>query len=139
MTLTLGTVSMLSMAGDYNYKPGLWESTATMKMEGMPPEMAAMAMMNMEPKVERECVKGTEHLFEDNQECKYEKKRISSKKMQIVKITCVTDGNVVTTGRGEINFMGETVEGWFEMDMPNAPPEMKMKSTFTSKYIGACK
>ena len=39
-----------------------------------------------------------------------------------------------------INFNGNKSDGWFEMNVPHGPAgPMKMKSIYSSKYLGACK
>ena len=40
----------------YDVNPGMWETSYKVKVSGVPPEMAAM--MQQQPKVERECVEG---------------------------------------------------------------------------------
>ena len=134
--IVLGLSSTKIYAGDYNFKPGLWETTTTMEVKGVPVEMAAM--MKMPPQTEQECIKENDLMFESDDECKYEKKRVSAKKL-LVNITCTTPEGVAK-GAGEVNFNGKTSSGWFEMDVPRGPSgPMKMKSIFNAKYLGACK
>ena len=134
--ISLGLASTPIYAGDYNFKPGLWETTTTMEVKGAPPEMAAM--MNMKPQTEQHCVKESDLMFESDDECQYERKRASSKKM-LLTITCTTPQGV-TKGTGEVTFNGKTSTGWFEMDVPQgASSSMKMRTIFNAKYLGACK
>ena len=134
--IVLGLASTQIYAGDYNYKPGLWETTTTLEVKGVPAEMAAM--MKMPPQTERECIKEDDIWLKSDDECKYDKNRISSKKL-LVNIICTTPEGA-TKGTGEINFNGKKSSGWFEMDVPQGPSgPMKIKSIFNAKYLGACK
>jgi hypothetical protein len=45
----------------------------------------------------------------------------------------------VQKGTGEINFNGKKVNGWIEVDSRGPTGPMKMKNTFTARYLGACK
>ena len=136
VAFTLVSASTLLYAEDYNFKPGLWQTTTTFDIQGVPPEMAAM--MKMPPQTEQECVKENEFMFESDDKCKYENKRVSANKL-LVNVTCTTPQGV-TTGTGEVNFNGTTSSGWFEMDVPQGPSgPMKMKTVFNAKYVGACK
>ena len=123
-------------AGDYDFKPGLWETTATMEVKGVPAQFAAM--MKMPPQTEQECIKESDLMFTNDDECKFDRKRISSKKM-LVNITCNTPEGM-TRGAGEIYFNGKKSSGWFEMNVPQGPAgPMKMMSRYKAKYLGACK
>jgi hypothetical protein len=134
--IVLGLASTQVCAENYNFKPGLWETTTTMEVKGVPAEMEAM--MKMPSQTEQECIKENELIFISDDKCKYEKKRVSAKKL-LVNITCTTPEGVIK-GTGEVNFNGKTSSGWFEMDVPQGPSgPMKMKSIFNAKYIGACK
>lgn len=130
-----GLASTQIYAGDYNFTPGLWETTTTMEIKGGTKEMAAM--MKIPPQTEQECIKENDFMFASDDECKYEKNRVSAEKL-LLKITC-TSPEGVTKGTGEVNFNDKTSSGWFEMEVPRPSGPMKMKSIFNSKYLGACK
>lgn len=134
--IVLELASTQIYAEEYNFEPGLWETTTTMEVKGVPAEMAAM--MKIPPQTEQECIKENDLMFVSDEECKYEKKRVSAKQL-LLNITCTTPEGVIK-GTGEINFNGKTSSGWFEMDIPQGPSgPMKMKSIFKAKYLGACK
>lgn len=133
--LLLGWVSIAAYAGEYNFKPGMWETTTKMKVTGVPKQMAAM--MVMAPMTEQGCMTEKDIIFNSDKECKYDKKRISPKKVKF-KMACKTDSGV-QKGRGEINFNGKKVSGWFEMTSMGPTGPIKMKHIFTAKYIGACR
>ena len=123
-------------ASDYDFQPGLWETVTTVDTTGVPADMAAM--MKVAPQKEQECVKENDILFPSNDECKYDKKRVSANKL-LVNIAC-TSPEGITKGKGEINFNGKKVTGWFEMDISQGQSgPMKIKNTFNAKYIGSCK
>jgi hypothetical protein len=130
----LGTFSIAVYAGEYDFKPGLWETTSKMQITGMPKEMAAM--MPTSPVTEQDCMSEKDILFNSDKECKYNKKKVSAKKLQF-DVTCNTP-NGEEKGKGEINFNDTKVDGWFEMTSRGPTGPMKMRSTFNAKYLGAC-
>ena len=136
VSIFLGLVSTQAYAGEYDFKPGLWETTTTTEVNGVPEQFAAM--MKIPPQTEQECIRESDLMFETDDECKFDRKRVSAKKM-LVNITCNTpDG--ITKGTGEINFNGVKSTGWFEMNVPNGPTgPMKMNSIYSAKYLGSCK
>lgn len=134
--IVTGLASTLIYAEDYDFEPGMWETTTTVEITGVPAEMAAM--MNVPPQTKQDCVKKDDPIFASDDHCKYEKNRVSAQKL-LVNMTCTTPEGV-TKGTGEVNFNGKTSSGWFEMNMAQGPSgPMKMKTTFNSKYIGPCK
>ena len=131
----LTVVSITSFAGDYNYKPGMWETTTQMEVLNLPPDLAAMAKMPSQ--TQQDCIKGDEYLFSENdKKCKYDTTRVSAEKMK-VNMTCVDQGKEMK-GKGEVNFNGKTTSGQFDYDVGGPSGPMKMRATFTAKYIGAC-
>lgn len=139
----LGLLCMLVLfpvqAGEYNFKPGLWETRTTVEVKGMPEEMSDM----MRPPVltESECVEKDDVNFmmqgdKEDEHCKVSNTRLSADKIQI-KMICV-NGDSTTRGHGEINFKNTVVTGWFDMQMPGPMGQMTMKSVFDSRYIGPC-
>jgi hypothetical protein len=132
----MGLISLQVYADDYDFTPGLWESTVTMEFKGIPEQMAAMLKMPM--KTELKCAAKEDFAVKPDDKCRYEKTRVSKNKMKI-NITCNTEEGV-TKGTGEINFKSKSSSGWIEMSVNNGPMgPMTMKSTFNSKYMGACK
>lgn len=127
----------IAYSEEWNVNPGMWETTSKMEVKGVPPEMAAM--MQRQPMVEKECVKDKNYNFkmdQDAQGCTFNQKRHSSKKLSW-DISCSAEsGNA--KGKGEANFNGNTVSGWFEMNMQGPSGPMTMRHTFEGKRIGAC-
>lgn len=131
-----GLASIQAIAGDYAFTPGLWETTTTVEVTGVPAQMAAM--MKVPPRTEKDCIKENDIMLKNDGDCTYDKKRVNAHKM-LVAITCNTPQGP-TKGKGEINFDSKSSSGWFEMNMQGGPAgPMKMKNTFKSKYIGKCK
>lgn len=132
----LGLASNPTFAGEYDFKPGLWETTMTMEIKGIPAQLAEM--MKMPTQTRQECVQESDLMFKTDDECKFNRKRISANKM-LVTIACKTPEGI-TKGAGEINFYGDKSTGWFEMNVPQGPAgPMTMKSLYQAKYLGACK
>ena len=125
-------------AEEYNVNPGMWETTYKMEMSGMPPEMAAM--MQQQPKIERECVKDNNIDFSPDdmaEECSFKSTRHSASKVSW-EIECKGQ-NGTSTGQGEVNFNGDTASGWFEMNMQGGPMgPMKIRNVFQGKRTGPC-
>lgn len=132
--LVMGVLSTVAYAGEYNFTPGLWETVSTMKVTGVPEQMAAM--MKQPPHTEQHCMSEKDVMFNADQECTYDKNSVSAKNVTFV-MSCPTQ-NGMSKGKGEVNFRGKKVDGWFEMvsDGPTGP--MTMRNSFTSKYLGAC-
>ena len=135
VALVMGVSSTSLSADEYNYKPGLWEIKTTMEVEGVPAHMKAL--MKVPPVVEQECLKANEDIFKSDNECKYDKKRISANKIQVT-FKCSEEGSEMT-GKGETTFSGETLSSWTEMKTQGPTGPMTMKNTTTGKYIGPCK
>ena len=127
--IVVGLASTKIYAGDYDFMPGLWETTSQTEIIGISERIP--------PHTKRECIKGTDSLFVSDNECKYEKKRVNAKKI-LVNITC-TRPEGISKGTAEVNFNGKTSSGWFDMEIPQGLSEpMKMKTTFNGKQLGAC-
>lgn len=121
----------------YNVNPGMWETTYTLELSGVPPQMAAM--MQQQPKLERECVEGKIIDFTPGdmaKECTYKSTRHSANKMSW-DIQCKGQGGE-STGHGEVNFNGNTATGWFEMNMQGPMGAMKIRNDFEGKRTGPC-
>lgn len=130
-------LSSTAQGEEYNINPGMWETTSSMEVSGMPPEMANM--MQKPPQVEKECIKDKNYNFTPHDQakgCDLKSKRHSDKKLSW-DINCNAEsGNA--NGHGEANFNGDSVSGWFEMNMQGPAGPMKMRHSFESKRLGAC-
>jgi len=132
------TLTSIASAEEYNLNPGMWETTSKMEFTGVPPEMAAM--MQQPPEIEKECVKDRNYEFNpgDNaQGCEVKSTRHSDKKASW-DIVCNHEGGK-STGHGEVNFEGDKMHGFSDMEMSAGPMgPMKMHHTFESKRVGSC-
>jgi len=121
----------------YNVNPGMWETRYKIKVSGVPPEMAAM--MQQQPKMERECVEAKIIDFtpgDMTEDCSYKATRHSANKMSW-DIQCKGQGGD-STGHGEVNFNGNSATGWFEMNMQGPMGPMKIRNDFEGKRTGPC-
>jgi hypothetical protein len=153
MTKMLFTGLMLAStqihAADYDFEPGLWETTwktEIIELEA-PPEMEALmrSMGNRPVYTETECIKDTAPAFDsepddenEGEECKTTTNRISANKMEF-ETSCTAPGEVTKTV-GEMHFNGKTSTAKFELTSASAETSINIKSTLvgSGKYIGAC-
>jgi hypothetical protein len=125
-------------AGDVYNKPGMWETTTTVKMEGMPAGMPGQG-----PMTTRHCVTEKDMQYvpkpgNPQSNCKVRTKRLARNKMRVTS-TCINNG-MTTTGVGEFTFTPTTSKGHMDMTMTGGPGgKMVMHQTFTSRWIGPCK
>ena len=137
VTMAVGIYGGTVHAEEVNINPGMWETTSKMEVTGMPPEMAAM--MQKPPKVEKDCVKDKNYNFDPRggaKGCDIKTSHQSSKKLSW-DIKCSAEGGNAS-GRGEAEFKGNTMSGWFEMNMQGPAGPMKMRHTFEGKRLGSC-
>lgn len=134
------SLSGVVLAEQVNIKPGLWETNYSMKVEGVPPQMAAMMQQSQPPK-ETECVKDNKVDFmpgDMGENCQYKKQRHSASKMTF-SFSC-DDHGVKSQGKGEINYKSTSVSGFFDVHttgMQGAP--MHIHNSFKGKRIGSCR
>ncbi len=134
--LAFSIVSINVNAKGYDFKAGLWETTTTMEFKGLPAEVAAK--MKMPPQTSKQCLKAVDKMFESDNRCKYTKKKISAKKMQIT-FECTEAGKTMK-GKGEATFSGNKFSSWTEIETPQGSGgTMTIKSNINAKYVGACK
>ncbi len=125
-------------AADYNFQPGLWETTTTTEMKNMPAGMPSMA-----PHTSRHCVRKSDTEFVPDpggpqNNCKVNHERVSKSKIRWT-VRCDNRG-VISEGKGEAVYSGNTSRGHFTMTMNGGPTgSMVMKHTFTSRRVGDCK
>lgn len=136
--LVLFITTLAAQAQDYNVEPGLWEMTYRTRVEGVPDEMAST--MQKGPKVKRECVTRDNMDFKPQNMgggCKYT--TISQSASRVAwDIRCQAKQQN-STGRGEINFNGTTLNGWFELNMQGGPMgNMQMRNSFTGERVDDC-
>ena len=137
LTFAITGFAAAAAAEAYNVNPGMWETTYKVEVSGVPAEMAAM--MQQQPKMERECVEAKIIDFtpgDMTEDCSYKATRHSANKMSW-DIQCKGQGGD-STGHGEVNFNGNTATGWFEMNMQGPMGPMKIRNDFEGKRTGPC-
>jgi len=94
--------------------------------------------MNKPDQIDRECIMDIDSLLNTSNECKTKFTRESASKL-LLEVSCNSQG-AITHGKGHVNLNGTTSNGSFEISMVGGPfGSLNMKTTFTGKYIGACK
>ena len=130
-----------AQAEDYNFRPGLWETTTTVQMKGMPEGMPGMPGNTSH--TERHCVRKSDKPFkpesgQPQNQCKVKHERISASKMRWT-VNCNNQG-MISKGEGEMEYHGDKGAGHFTMTMTGGHMgPMEMKHSFTSRRIGDCK
>lgn len=119
-----------------NMKPGLWETTVTMEMQGGPKGMASVP-----PQTERHCVHpgDTDDYIPQSGagQCDVKKRQKGANTMTWT-VQCNQNG-VVSKGYGENTFNGDSSTGFFDVTMTGGPMgDVKMKSRFKSRRLGGC-
>jgi len=134
-------------AENYDFKPGLWETTTTSEVVEIdaPPEIQKMMqhMAQMPVRTETECIASINSVFntepepDDAEECKTTISRVNSNKMTFEMLCTGEDGT--SKGTGEMNLRGESFTSSLVMTSINGPMTMNMKIVGNGKYIGACR
>ena len=128
---------------NYDFKPGLWETTTTSEVVEInaPPEIKKMMqhMSQMPMATETECINSIGSLLDaepdDAEECKTTINHVNSKKVTFEMLCTGEDGS--SKGSGEINLKGKTFTSSFVITSINGLIEMKMKIVSNGKYVGA--
>lgn len=136
LAAVLGMAAQPGHAVDYNFVPGLWETTTRSEVHGVPPEIAAM--LQMPPQTDRACVTADDLQFGAGDQCEYSNQRVSASELRVA-VSCITPMGPAH-GSGEVILQGKTSSGWFEMSVPQSlAGPMTMKTVFQSRYVGACR
>ncbi len=125
----LTTLSLnVSAAG---FKKGQWEMTYATTMEGMP------IAIPIPVRTEQQCIDTDEFIPESGEDgnCSHSSKRASANKIEW-NVNC-SDNSM--TGKGVMEFSGETMNGNMEMKMGMMGQKISMKVVIEGKYLGACK
>jgi hypothetical protein len=123
------TISNELTAADF--KKGQWELTYTTTMEGMP------IAMPIPVRTEQQCIDTDEFVPESCQDgnCSHSSKKAASNRIEW-NVNC-SDNSM--TGKGVMEFSGETMNGNMEMKMGMMDQKISMKVVIEGKYLGACK
>jgi len=138
-------ISSQLYAGNYDFKPGLWETTTTSEVMEIdaPPEIKKMMqhMRQIPMRTETECITDIDSVFDtepdDAEGCETTINRISANKIAVEMLCVGEDGT--SKGAGEMKLKGKTFTSSLVMTSINGPMKMKIKIVGNGKYIGACK
>lgn len=117
-----------------NMKPGMWETSITMSMPGMPMAMppittaACLTEKDLVPKFEQ-----------PGQECKVTKQKVSGNTVEWAMRCQSKDGNVLEHS-GKVTYSGNAFTGTMQMTMPgqaSGPGQMTYQAK--GKRLGPCK
>lgn len=127
------------IAEQFDIKPGLWKTQYSMKLEGVPPQIAAM-MQQATPRSETECVKDSTFDFvpkDMGDNCTYNKSNINANKLTF-SFVC-KDHGITATGKGGVDYQSSSVSGWVDVKTngPHGGP-MRMRHSFKGKRVGPC-
>lgn len=137
MALCIGSGLLASavLAGSNkpNMRPGLWETTITPSVEGMP--------MAPPPMTHRSCITHEDLVPRDEQtakNCSHFEHKITG---DTVTWTAKCQQHEMTTvGKGKITYVGDTYSGVIEIEMQGGPGgTMKMMQRMEGRRIGDCK
>lgn len=113
-----------------NYQEGLWETTTTMDMPGMPKEM-------MRPMKHQVCMTKQnavpQQKEQDEQQCKMTNQRTVGNKV-FWTMTCKSG----TVSNGEITYSKTSFDGVQTTTTSQGGKPMTVKSTMSGKYLGPC-
>ena len=129
--------AVATAADDFDIEPGMWEITSEMQLTGAPPQMAAM--MQRPAATRKECIEPRSIDFGNDEMaagCSFTSTRHSASRLSW-DIQC-THGEGTSSGHGESHFAGNTVSGWFEINMQGPTGPMKMKHIHKGKRVGDC-
>ncbi|MFU8838900.1 MAG: DUF3617 domain-containing protein [Thiohalomonadaceae bacterium] len=113
-------------------KTGLWESTITTEVEGMP--------FSPPPITTTDCITKedlTPSMDMPEQNCDVMEHQVKGSEVSW-RLRCSHEG-MVTTGQGQIRYSGDSYKGEMTMSIAGGPMgEMKMKQILTGKRLGDC-
>ena len=133
-------------AENYDFKPGLWETTWKSEIVEIdaPPEMEKMmrSMAKRPDYTETECINDIASAFDlepeenEGEECQTDSNWISTNK-KVFETSCTSpDGASKTVG--EMRFNGKTFTSKLEVTISEESMKVKSKLVGNGKYIGAC-
>ncbi|MHA2939019.1 DUF3617 domain-containing protein [Vibrio sp. RC27] len=144
--------SAQAFAEDYDFKPGLWETTFTNEINqiSVPAELEALVRSGLEQPMdpETQCIHDINELFdsgfsgrEDEEEsCNTEVNRINANRVNVLASCSSPQGTMQS--EGVINLNGETMTYSGDVTTSGEAMGMKMnmimKISGSAKYIGEC-
>jgi hypothetical protein len=132
-TLTLWAVGIgaSAFADEFDIKPGQWEITATVEMQGMP-----MSMPPMTRCLTRE--NATDILQQSGDECEIADKTISGDTVRW-SMSCKDPSGATIQGRGEGTFSQTAFDGTVNLSLSvEGQAGMAITSSIKGKWLGPC-
>lgn len=126
----LACLSLPALAGP-DVQPGMWETTVTTEMAGMP--------MSIPPVTTRSCIRESDLVPQTDhpgQECELVEHDVSGNQVSW-RIRCNTQGTTMT-GHGEITYSGDTYTGRILMNMDQGGQSMEMTQSLEGRRVGEC-
>lgn len=114
-------------------KPGLWEVTTSMEVQGMPKGMPPMKTQHC---YRPEDVKDLRKTMPEQANCKVDDWKQSGNTVTW-KTSC--SGEMAGTMTGSIKYAGETYSGVNKFNLSRGGQSMQMTQKFDARRIGACK
>lgn len=127
--ILLATVSFSLAGSKPNVKPGKWEVTTRMEMQGM--------QMNMPPMTHTQCITENDYVPQTGQpgeECTITKTRVSGDTVTWT-MHCRGEGGEMN-GTGTVTYQGDSFKG--EINMSMVPSGMSMTIYTDGRRIGSC-
>ena len=129
------TLAALCLAGAASaapdVQPGLWETTVTTEMPGMP--------MAIPPMTTRSCIQDTDLVpdtRQPGQECELIEHSVEGNRVSW-QIRCSSEGTIII-GNGELTYAGDTYTGEVRMNMQQGGQSMQMTQSLQGRRIGEC-
>jgi hypothetical protein len=128
-----------SVDAQQHIKPGQWEITSSMEMEGMPHQIQPMTMTHCIKPEDTDPKNVVRELHRRNQECKIEDFKQSGNKVSWT-MKCKSEQSGDITATGEMTYKPDSYEGTMHMEMSGGPHgSMKMTQHIKAHRIGDCK
>ena len=134
-------------ADNYNFKPGLWETSSSQEIIELdaPPEVKKMmqSMFKMPVETETECIKSIDFLLDpesdEMEECNVNMNRVNANKVML-EVSC-ENANGSSKTVGELILNGDTFTSNLKVEASDNAMKMnvKMKLVGNGTYIGDCK
>ncbi len=126
----LSTLFICSIAQAEKIKHGNWQITSVIAIKGLPMDVPAQTHTS------EQCITKENEIpkMEGNEDCQFKILERSEHKYSW-EMNCE---NPKVTGRGEMSYKGETLQGYFNTQSSREGMKMEMNSTITGKYMGEC-
>jgi Protein of unknown function (DUF3617) len=120
-------------------KPGQWEITSSMEMEGMAHQMQPMSFTHCFKAGDTNPKSIVQEMHRRNQECKIEDLKENGNKVSWT-MKCHSERGEDVMATGEMTYRPDSYEGTMHMEMSGGPHgTMKMTQHIKARRLGDCK